>query len=287
MPARGSSKARSVRRSSRPPGAARKPVAGVYCEVDGLPVEIEPLELSTAGVFVETPTPLPLDSEVEVFVRIGAMRFEASGHVVQTVSCEQAKVKRRKPGYGLLFTNVEDCARAELQLGIQSLAGQRSRDTRPQAAAANAEIPAGAPAADARRALPTRAAANDLQAPTQRPPASPAPGAKAHIDPKERELLEKLRIELHSLDAKTAWGVLGLSQGAELAQAKTAFFEASKRYHPHLYARYAAPEIKQVVTELFIAYKRAYMTMLKSGQTQRASAPAVARSSRQPGTGNK
>jgi hypothetical protein len=119
---------------------SHKLAASIYCEVEGLPVEIEPLELSTAGLFVETPTPLPVDSEVEVFVRIGETRFEATGHVVQTVSCEQAKAKRRKPGYGLLFTHVSDDARAQLRLGIQLLVSQRAA-SRPRASTPAKPIP--------------------------------------------------------------------------------------------------------------------------------------------------
>jgi hypothetical protein len=83
-------------------------------------------------------------------------------------------------------------------------------------------------------------------------------------DLREREVLAKLEAELRALEGKTAWAILGLSQGADADEIKRAFFDASKRYHPHLFARYAEPEIKRVVTELFIAHKRAYGTMQKS-----------------------
>jgi DnaJ-class molecular chaperone len=63
--------------------------------------------------------------------------------------------------------------------------------------------------------------------------------------------------------------VLGISQGADPASAREAFFAASKRYHPHIYARYALPEIKDVVTQLFIAYKRAFTSMTKTGRSTR------------------
>jgi DnaJ-class molecular chaperone len=100
-----------------------------------------------------------------------------------------------------------------------------------------------------------------------------------------------LQAELRAVDAKPPWSVLGISQGADLAEAKRAFFAASKRYHPHLYARYAAPEIKPVVTELFIVHKRAYTSLLKSAKSTRQSVgdhAAVQRElSKQPGSGNK
>jgi Tfp pilus assembly protein PilZ len=314
-----------------------KLTASIYCEVDGLPVEIEPLELSTAGLFVETPMPLSIDSEVEVFVRIGDVRFESTGHVVQTVSCEQAAQHQRKPGYGLLFTNVEDAARAQLRRGIQALVVQRASGARSQAtvgqpnaapnrglragpaagsgiaARANAPLEPRKPAVESRQPLiqsrklpmepakPTaesrepRAEARTAAAEAPQPVLVVAsylqPSAAAAIDPAERQVLERLQAELRAVDAQPPWSVLGISQGADLAEAKRAFFAASKRYHPHLYARYAAPEIKPVVTELFIAHKRAYTSLLKSAKSLRHSVvghAAVQRElSKQPGSGNK
>jgi DnaJ-class molecular chaperone len=75
--------------------------------------------------------------------------------------------------------------------------------------------------------------------------------------------LEQLKQELTQVDEKTDWAMLGVSQGASPEQVKAAFFQASKRYHPHLFARYSHPEIKRIVTELFIAHKRAFTTMTK------------------------
>jgi hypothetical protein len=266
MPAmRESLRPQSGERALRPRRRSRKLATSVYCEVDGLPVEIEPLELSTAGLFVGTPTPLPVDSEVDVFLRIGAVRFEASGHVVQTVSCEQAKITRRKPGYGLLFTNIDEAARAQLRRGIEELVLQCSA---------------------AQPAATTESAGSR--------PAEPQPSrlAAPNIDPREQELLDRLQKELRALDSKTPWGILGVSQGADLTEAKLAFFDASKRYHPHLFARYAAAEIKPLVTQLFIAHKRAYDTMLKSCKAQRNSlvepfGHGRIQLSKPPGSGNK
>jgi Tfp pilus assembly protein PilZ len=364
---------------------SHKLTASIYCEVDGLPVEIEPLELSTAGLFVETPTPLSIDSEVEVFVRIGDMRFEATGHVVQTVSCEQASQRQRKPGYGLLFTNVDDAARAQLRRGIQALVVQRASGARSQAAlgqpnaAPNRSLRAGPaagsgiaktnavlesrkppaesrkPAVESRkppdaapkppvdshkpradsskppaeshkpradshkppvesRLPPIHSRKPPLEpakpmAESRQPPAEPRmaaaeapqpvlvvarslqPAAAPAMDPAERQILERLQGELRAVDAKPPWSVLGISQGADLATAKRAFFASSKRYHPHLYARYSAPEIKPVVTELFIVHKRAYTSLLKSAKSTRQSVvehAAVQREpSKQPGPGNK
>jgi hypothetical protein len=287
------------------------------------------------------------------------MRFESSGHVVQSVSCEQAAAKRRKPGYGLLFTNLNDAARAQLRHGIQSLVVQRANVSLPPTAAAptksaahDARLPVDSAVVSARppatpaaaaaisgrplatsaagtvnsgRPLATSAAgtvnsarplansarpANTQSAkpvperspapatslsPKPAPERSPAPATSLSpkppaIDPNEELMLDRLRSELRDTEARTPWAVLGISQGADSAQAKKAFFDASKRYHPHLYARYATPAIKQVVTDLFIAHKRAYTTMLKTAQRAQGMDPGSPRKlnvSKQPGPGNK
>jgi hypothetical protein len=416
--------AQSSRRSVRSRAPAAKAASALYCEVDGLPVEIEPQELSTAGVFVETAMPLPVDSEVQVFVRIGDMRFESSGHVVHVVSCEQAKSQRRKPGYGLLFINVDEAARAALRQVIESLSAPAPPPTaaairfEPTAAAAPAKSARSDPAPPQRKAradgnaeakyerrsvaheavaldpkhfergsiahkpvaldpkaFDRQAAAHEAvaldpkalerQAATHgtitsdsntferksivHPPIAPdsktferksiahepiapdfkpferksiahepiapdfkpferksvahtpvpsepksrerrsvvheqaAPDSKARerrsaepaapaaviVSSQERVLLDQLRAEQRALEGKTPWEVLGISQGADSNEVRRAFFDASKRYHPHLFARYRDPEIKRIVTELFIAHKRAYTSFERSSKGTR------------------
>lgn len=216
-----------VRASGRPASkrpAPREERVTIHCEIDGLPVELERTELGSAGAFVLSTQPPPVDTEVSIFLRIGEQRFEMTGHVVQSVSCEQAAKARKKPGYALLFTNLPEGERKRISGALVS--GRAS-----------------------------------LRSPT-----SPPPGAAAPVpafDPQELALLNQLKQELALVEEKTAWALLGVSQGADAARVKAAFFQAAKRYHPHLYARYAHPEIKRVVTELFIAHKRAYTTMTK------------------------
>jgi preprotein translocase subunit Sec63 len=84
-----------------------------------------------------------------------------------------------------------------------------------------------------------------------------------------------LQAELAQLQTQPPWTVLGISQGADEATARKAFHEASKRYHPHSFARYSMPEIKAVVTQLFIVYKRAFTAMTKAGRGGRNGAPAA------------
>lgn len=221
--------------------ALDKERVSLHCEIDGLVAELDLRELSGAGAFVVTTQPLPVDSEVSIFVRLGEQRFEMTGHVVQSVSCEQATRAGKLPGYALLFTNLPDQERRRLSNAIQVARGS---SLPPRASPA--------PKAVAHGATPSRNA----------PKPSAKPAAPSY-DPAELALLGQLKQELSQIAEKTAWATLGVSQGADPAQLKAAFFQASKRYHPHLFARYAHPEIKRIVTELFIAHKRAFTTMTK------------------------
>jgi hypothetical protein len=231
--------------SKRPamPGARRT----VHCEIGGLPAELDREELSGAGVFIITTQPHAIDSEVSIFLRVDDQRFDLTGLVVQIVTCEDAAKSRRKPGYAVLFTNLPEAERKRL-MSVTHVAREASH---PPAALPPRNLSKAATSSP----FPAKAAAT----------AQPAPPP----DPAELELLELLKAELEQLDEKTAWAVLGVSQGADASTAKRAFFDASKRYHPHLFARYAHPEIKRVVTELFIAHKRAFTTMTKVTKSTR------------------
>jgi hypothetical protein len=231
-----------ARPSGRP--ASKRPSAhALHCEIDGLPVELERAELGSAGAFVISTQPPPVDSEVSIFLRIGEQRFEMTGHVVQSVSCEQAARAGKKPGYALLFTNLSEGERKRLSSVLSS--------TRSSLRPRSAPSP--------RPSLPRPGPPPRASVPARTPAPAPAPA----FDTRELALLEQLEQELAQAEGKTAWAVLGVSQGADAERIKAAFFQASKRYHPHLFARYAHPEIKRVVTELFIVHKRAYTTMSK------------------------
>lgn len=237
------------------PIVAPEPRRSLHCEIDGLPSEVETAELSGAGMFVLTPQPLSIDSEVSVFLRIDQQRFEMTGHVVTSVSCDQASESGKKPGYALLFTNLSEDERKALSVAARNL----------RAASAPPRAPSTSPATK-----PSRASVARFEPPAL---ADKRAGDDARYDPMELALLGRLRGELSELEDKTPWAVLGVSQGAEPSTIKAAFFQASKRYHPHLYARYRHPEIKRVVTNLFIAHKRAYTTMTKVKKSSRTGRP--------------
>jgi hypothetical protein len=246
----------------------------LYCEIDGLAIEIQTQDLSTAGLFVQTPSPPPVDSEVAVFLHIGTARVEAFGHVVQSISYDTAKRERRRAGFGLLFTRIEDGARAELRDALDtlthaaSLAANATHGATPESGVTREpERSASAPARARTSADPgPRDAPENFARRVSQPARS---SASPTIDPKEREILAQLQAELAGLESQPPWTILGISQGADEAAARCAFFAASKRYHPHSYARYTLPEIKTVVTQLFITYKRAFTTMTKPGRGAR------------------
>jgi PilZ domain len=244
-------------RVSGRPAPSKRPAErlAIYCEIDSLPAELERAELSSAGAFVLSTQPPQVDSEVSIFLRLGEQRFEMTGHVVNSVSCEQAAKQGKKPGYAVLFTNMPEGERKRISGALQNTrASLRPRASPPPKAATPSKA---SPPLTASQPSKTPAAASTQHSRSPARPAAPA------FEPSELALLEKLEQELAQVEEKTAWAVLGVSQGAEPERIKTAFFQASKRYHPHLFARYAHPEIKRVVTELFIAHKRAFTTMTK------------------------
>ncbi len=263
--------------TDRPPAATsyvpRAPTRSVYCEIDGLPVDVELAELSTAGLFVNSTAETVADTEVEVFLRIEGVSWHAGGHVVRVISCQRAAEEGRRPGFALLFTNVDETQRLALRDAIAAVHKQRVATTPPGAAA---RTPAAAKSLsngpiDKLEAGPTstqparQACAAPKTEPSKAPPSAASNStAAAKLSAEATQVLQKLRADLRALEHKPPWGVLGIAQGSDARQAKAAFFDASKRYHPHLYSRHGSTEITTLVTELFIAHKRAYTMMCKA-----------------------
>lgn len=209
------------------------------CEIDGVPVSVLTEDLSVAGLFIETKTPLEIDSEVEVYVRSPVGELVASGQVVQVVNIARAKKENRRGGYGLLFTSLSDDQRAFIGLTLDALLRARN------AAAARAQA---------------KAAARN-----SKPPPSVDPGREALA----QKVCGELKKEIGRLQGKPPWSVLGLEAGASPESAKQAFLEHSKRCHPHKYARYDSADVSRVATELFIVYKRAYSVLTKLAPRER------------------
>jgi hypothetical protein len=206
---------------------------GLYCEIDGSPVSLLAEDLTTAGFFVQTTTPKAMDREVEIFVRSPVGELHALGQVVQVVDERRAKAEKRRTGYGVLFTTLEDDQRAFIGLTLDAL--ERKQRAKAQAAAKSVPVPVAATV----------------------PPPSPT---SAH---EIKQIAADLRAELTKLQGKTAWTALGLEPDASLASAKESFLRTSKRFHPHKFARHNSAEITKLATEVFIAYKRSYSVLTK------------------------
>jgi len=216
--------------------------AELYCEIDGMPVSLLAEDLSTVGFFIQTTTPYALDRELEIFIRSCVGELEALGQVVQVVDRGRASQERRRPGFGLLFTSLEDDQRAFIGLTLDAI--ERSRP-KPQPNPVAKEQP------PAPKATPI-------------PVAVVAAKVSAQTDPAQlKQIGTELRAELTKLQGKTAWTALGLEADAPLESAKEAFLQISKRFHPHKFARHNSHEITKLATEVFIAYKRSYSVLTK------------------------
>jgi len=231
----------------------------LYCEIDGSPVTLLAEDLSTAGFFVQTTTPKPMDRELEIFVQSSVGELVALGQVVQVVDAKRAKAENRRPGYGLLFTSLEDDQRAFIGLTLDAL-------DRWQRARAKAE---------AAMRLAARPAERDPTIPSIKPPAPTTTSAEL------KQIAGELRAELAKLQGKTAWTTLGVDADSPLDGAKEAFLRASKRFHPHKFARHNSAEITKLATEVFITYKRSYSVLTKLAP--RVSATGLQDPNRPPG----
>jgi hypothetical protein len=236
-------------------------------------------DLSTAGFFIETEAPYAMDRELEIFVRSSVGELFARGQVVQVVDGKRARAEGRRPGFGLLFTSLEDDQRAFIGLTLDALTRARALP-RKAPSAPPPEPPSVAPPprppsvhppkspsttrSKSQTALPAATAAPAPVVPT----AAAASVATARRRPVEdpvaiKTIAAELRAELAKVQGKTAWTALGLEPDAPLLSAKETFLRLSKRFHPHKFARHNSSEVTKLATEVFIAYKRAYDLLTK------------------------
>lgn len=219
--------------SDRP---ASTDTSGFYCEIGGLPARIVPTDLTKAGVFVQTTAPPDADSEVEIFLRSAAGTITVQAHVVHVVDAARAAKEQRSPGFGALFTHLSEEARAWIE---RTLAG------------------VGAPVVSL---APPRAANEGAQTAAHIAPAPQAP------DPRILATLAELERTLRDLRVRPAWDVLGIERDATPEVAREAYLEASRRYHPHRFARYGSAALAKVATELFIAHQQAYRALSRTSK---------------------
>jgi len=189
----------------------------LQCEVEGIAASLEPRDLSHAGVFVPADAPLALDREVSLVLRSPIGELTLRGQVVQVISRQRATTEARRAGFGVLFIDIGDDHRAFISLTLDALQRQEREHARAEAEAS----------------------------------------AEAELRRERDETLSRLRGELDLLQGRAPWEVLGLTADAQPDAARQAFLAASKRYHPHVFARFDCPEITATATELFIAHQRA------------------------------
>jgi curved DNA-binding protein CbpA len=86
----------------------------------------------------------------------------------------------------------------------------------------------------------------------------PTIGDSAELSAAEDELIKALASEVESLKKLNPFLVLGVGYEASDGDVRAAFGELTKRYHPDRFARYEAPELRQVAAEIFILIRDAY-----------------------------
>lgn len=232
----------------------------LYCEVDGLELPVDHPSISLAGLFLLTPLPPTLDAEIELFLRHGDASAHVTGAVVKVVTCEQAARTGNRPGFGLLFIHLTPAQRAFLNEVVARISGRNDGLTAGRAAryindaphkpGPARTIPLQQPMASEIRIDVASATANT---------AGPRHQVTAPFDRNEhRALIDRMRAELERQASYAPFRVLRVPESASDAEARTAYLKLSKEYHPHRYARYDNEELSELVTQVFIGYKRAY-----------------------------
>lgn len=240
---------------------------GLYCEIDGLPVEIVPSELTGAGVFVQSTSPPAVDAEVELFLSAHKERLTVRGLVVQVIGLEQAAREKRTPGFGVLFTDLSSTQRQWLERTAQEV---RAKAVRARAEALREERKAARMSARKRRSAereqadaalgPDQDEAPEAESTPQRETIPPGPSDEA------LRVLGELQAQLDGLRRAPAWKVLGVRANADPATAKDAFLKRSKQFHPHLFTRFRSQEVSKAATELFIVHRKALTTIERTSR---------------------
>jgi len=95
-------------------------------------------------------------------------------------------------------------------------------------------------------------------------------GERDWIRGQDREVRIHLQAQLARAKGKHASAVLGVTPGAPAAEARRAFLDATKSYHPTRFAR-RADDIRELANEMFLLVKEAYES-LSQGAVRRPAA---------------
>lgn len=195
----------------------------VRCPSWGQFVKLYTDNISAGGLFIQTGSPQPIFTDIEVrFSLPGERTLSLDAWVAHTRSVQRAEAEGTVPGMGVEFHDIDE----NKQEQIRALLEMAKRDEL-------GEKP------------PTKP--REKQAKESRQTSSA-----------EKEVLQRLRSELAALSDLGDFAVLGLDEEADKSAIREAYFKFSKRYHPDLFARYGDPEIRKAVTEIFIRMKQAY-----------------------------
>ena len=213
--------------------------AHIQCEIWGHAVELQTKDISLGGAFIQTGSPPPLYSGLEIGFRgPDGSSVRVEGRVAHIVSPERAGVESRPFGFGVEFKRLAP----EQTRTIQTIIDAARRCESPKQVQAQ-----------------NKSGTADVSHVVKRiEPAARQPAAATKPSANEDDVLQRLRGELASLREKNCFGVLDLDSSADVSRTRAAFLRVSKEYHPDLYARFANREIRSVATEIFIILKQAY-----------------------------
>lgn len=242
----------------------------VRCESWAQFVKSYSKDISSGGLFIQTGTPPPLYSDLEIKIHLPeGSSLHLTARVVHLITPERAASEGGKPGVGVQFLDLDERRRRHIRALVE-LARTRAEQHEPGPSRPTPEKPVPATPPDA-----------------SRPPKKRAGGVERPKENKEeQDLLHQLRAELAGVKERDDLAILGLSSGSPGAPdpqaAKEAFYRLSKRFHPDLYGRYNNPEISRLATEIFILMKRAFTRLSQtkkwptspSASTPKVSPPA-------------
>ena len=89
----------------------------------------------------------------------------------------------------------------------------------------------------------------------------PSPTEKSSFPPEEADqakMREELRSDYEKIRDQDYFGVLGVEQGAPVAQIKKSYFKLAKKYHPDHYSSMGDSEIKELANNIFSAVSQAF-----------------------------
>ncbi len=200
--------------------------------------------------------------------------------------------------YALLATELlelhEAVARRKPLVTPATAAAQMPTGPRPAVATAPAGIPKPAAPASSPRAAPAPAArpapATSPGMPAMRPGAAAAPrpaaasAAPARPGDKGAELRAKIEAKAGTFEAENLFQLLGLPETASKADAKKAYIEAAKVFHPDRLGQFGLEDLRPIVEQIFARINEAnttlgddgkraqYLELLKQGGTEKITA---------------